>query len=73
MPRRVTLSGTDSNNDPLTFAILTGPAHGSLTGSGAARTYQPNAEYSGPDRFTFTASDGVHTSPPATVTIIVTQ
>ena len=37
-----------------------------------AVTYTPNANYSGSDSFTFTASDGEYTSPPATVNITVT-
>ena len=37
-----------------------------------AVTYTPNANYSGSDSFTFTASDEEYTSPPATVNITVT-
>ena len=67
----VTLTGSDPDGDVLTFAA-TQPGHGTLTGSGASRVYTPAATYTGPDSFTFTASDGTVTSPPATVTITVT-
>ena len=54
----VMLKGTDPEGDPLTYAIVGQPAHGSLTGTGANRTYTPAAGYHGPDSFTFTVADG---------------
>ena len=54
-PVAVTLSGTDPDRDSLTFAVVTGPSHGSLSGSGASRTYTPDAGFSGPDSFTYRA------------------
>lgn len=71
-PVEITLSGSDPDGDPLTWPILSGPAHGSLTGSGATRTYTPNADYSGSDQLTFATDDGEDRSAPATVTITVT-
>ena len=71
-PIPVTLTATDADDDPLTFAVATQPAHGVLTGTGAALTYTPNAGYAGPDSFTYTANDGLATSAPATVSITVT-
>ena len=68
----VVLSGSDVDGDGLTFAIESGPAHGSLSGTGATRTYTPDPDYHGPDSFTYTASDGLLTSSPATVSITVT-
>lgn len=68
----ITLTGSDPEDDPLTFAIVSGPANGMLTGTGATRTYTPNAGYNGPDSFTFTSNDGSAASAPATVTITVT-
>ena len=53
----VNLSATDADGDPLTFAIVDGPLHGVLSGSGATRTYTPAANYNGPDSFTFRARD----------------
>jgi PKD repeat protein len=68
----ITLTGSDADNDALTFAIVSGPSHGTLTGSGANRTYTPSAGYQGPDSFTFTATDdGGNTGSTATVSITV--
>jgi autotransporter-associated beta strand protein len=71
------LTGTDSDNDPLTFEIVTGPVHGTLIGSPPNLTYQPAANYpggnsTGADRFTFTVRDASQTSPVATVSLCVT-
>jgi probable HAF family extracellular repeat protein len=68
----ITLTATDPDNDPLTYIILTNPAHGTLTGSGASRTYTPAHGYMGPDSFTFKVNDGHADSNAATVTISVT-
>ena len=38
----VMLSGSDVDSNSLTFAVLSGPAHGTLSGSGANRTYTPD-------------------------------
>ena len=65
----VTLAATDADGDALTFAVTAGPAHGTLTGSGSGRTYTPDADFTGTDSFTFTASDGVAGSNVATVTL----
>ncbi|HET8776669.1 MAG TPA: Ig-like domain-containing protein [Candidatus Limnocylindria bacterium] len=71
-PLDLTLTGTDIEESPLTFAIATQPAHGTLDCTASpACTYTPNAGFSGEDSFTFTASDGDLTSDPATVTITV--
>jgi hypothetical protein len=71
-PVSITLAGTDADGDPLTFVIADGPAHGTLSGTGASRVYTPAAGYSGSDSFAFTAHDGVVDSAPATVSIFVT-
>ncbi|OWK38630.1 Ig-like domain-containing protein [Fimbriiglobus ruber] len=44
----VTLAGTDPNTPPqsLTFTVTTGPAHGTLTGTGADLTYTPTPDTS---------------------------
>ena len=55
----ITLTATDSNNDPLTYTVLTQPAHGTLTGTAPNLNYNPNTDYVGPDSFTFKANDGV--------------
>ena len=63
----VTLTGSGANLTPLTYSIITQPAHGTLTGSGANVTYTPAANYSGSDSFTFLVNNGVSNSAPATV------
>ncbi len=66
-----TLTAIDVEGTPLTFAISTQPTHGSVTLSGAVATYTPLPDFHGTDSFTFTVSDGVSTSVPATVSVIV--
>jgi hypothetical protein len=70
--KAITLTASDVDGDALSYAIVAQPVHGTLTGTGASRTYTPNANYHGPDSFTFTANDGSLTSAPATVSITVT-
>ena len=70
--KSITLTGSDIDGDALSFAIATGPSHGTLSGTAPNLTYIPNPDYNGPDSFTFTANDGTGTSSPATVAITVT-
>lgn len=73
----LTLTGSDTNAPvlPITFALGTSPAHGSLSGFDSATgavTYTPNAGYHGTDSFTFTVTDSAGlTSSAATVTLTV--
>ncbi len=69
----IALVATDVNGDSLIYSVVTGPSHGQLTGSGASRTYQPNANYQGSDSFTFKANDGKADSNIATISISVTN
>lgn len=69
-PRAVTLTATDPENDVLTYSIVTQPAHGTLTGTGANLTYLPAANYNGQDSFTFQVSDGIFNSSSAGVITI---
>jgi VCBS repeat-containing protein len=71
-PVPVTLVATDVDDDPLTFALVSLPAHGSLVGTAPNLTYVPAANYYDVDSFTFTASDGRTTTPVTTVSITVT-
>ncbi|HEU5131715.1 MAG TPA: HYR domain-containing protein, partial [Pyrinomonadaceae bacterium] len=78
-PVAITLTGNDLETGAadLVFEVTSGPAHGSLSGSGANLTYTPNANYSGPDSFQFTVRDSgdgsaaALTSTAATVSITV--
>jgi Bacterial Ig domain len=69
--REVTLSASDVEGDALGYTIVSAPRHGTLSGTGANLTYTPDADYNGPDRFTFRASDGTANSGPATLSIAV--
>ena len=69
--REVTLSASDVEGEALGYTIVSAPEHGTLSGTGANLTYTPDADYNGPDSFTFKASDGTSDSNPATVSITV--
>jgi hypothetical protein len=71
MPLDITLSGGDADADPLTYAVVTGPASGTLSGTAPNLTYTPNADYTGDDSFTFKVNDGTEDSTSATVSITV--
>ena len=64
---------TDGESDPLTAELVTEPEHGTLSLSGdGSFTYTPDADYNGPDSFTYLARDPFDPSEPATVTLDVT-
>jgi hypothetical protein len=71
----ITLTGSDPDNNPLTFDIATQPTLGSLSAISSTSprtvTYTPNANANGSDSFTFTVNDGTVSSAIATVTISV--
>lgn len=68
----VTLSGTDVDGDSLTFRVVNGPAHGSLSGTAPNLTYTPAANYFGADHLDFVVNDGTVDSLAATVNLDVT-
>ncbi|MFJ5369929.1 Ig-like domain-containing protein, partial [Bosea sp. CER48] len=63
---------TDVDGPSLTYAAGTiAPEHGTVTiNSDGSFTYVPNADYSGPDSFTYSVSDGI--APPQSYVITVT-
>lgn len=69
-PKAITLTGSDPEGGPLTFAVATPPAHGTLSGTPPLLTYTPEAGRTGEDSFTFTVSDEAQ-SATGTVTISV--
>lgn len=55
--------GSDSDGETLTYAVITQPAHGTLTVAANGQfTYVPATNFSGVDSFTFRANDGHTTS-----------
>jgi hypothetical protein len=50
-------SDVETSDGNLTYTIESAPSHGRLTGGGAARTYTPEANYNGPDSFTYKVTD----------------
>lgn len=53
-----TLNGADMEGKPITYAIVTQPGSGTLSGSAPNLTYTPNASFTGTDTFTFKVNDG---------------
>jgi hypothetical protein len=72
-PVMVTLSGSDSDGDSLSFSVVTGPSHGNLRGTEPNLIYTPNKNFNGSDSFTFKVGDGSSDSEAATVAITVTS
>jgi hypothetical protein len=70
--KTITLTATDADGDPLTYAIVAAPTHGTLSGTAPVVTYTPAAGYVGPDSLTFKANDGTVDSNLATVSITLT-
>jgi hypothetical protein len=69
--KAITLTGSDPQGSNLTYAVVTPPAHGSLSGTPPNVTYTPTIGYAGNDQFTFKVNDGEFDSAPATVSIQV--
>ena len=67
----VTLPGTDTDGDSLTYAVVAGPAHGTLSDDAPALTYTPHDQYSGADSFTYRVNDGTEDSATASVRLTV--
>jgi hypothetical protein len=68
----VLANDADADHDPLSALVVSGPAHGTLAlAADGSFTYSPARGYSGPDSFTYRASDGGLDSSPATVAITV--
>ncbi|HEY6175886.1 MAG TPA: Ig-like domain-containing protein [Kofleriaceae bacterium] len=66
----LTLQASDVDSSNLTYTIVTPPADGTLTGSGATRRYLPAGNVNGTRSLTFRVSDGSLTAD-ATVTITI--
>jgi hypothetical protein len=62
---------TDANADALSVVAVTQGANGSVSNNGNSVSYTPNADYFGPDSFTYSISDGNGGTDTATVTVNV--
>jgi len=68
----VLANDTDTEGNALTATIVTQPQHGTVTlNANGSFVYTPATGYTGPDSFTYRASDGPAQSSPATVNITV--
>jgi hypothetical protein len=68
----ITLGATaDIDGDPLTYLVVSGPGHGSISVVGKVATYTPLDFYYGPDSFTFNANDTKADSNIGTISITV--
>ncbi|MEZ5099974.1 MAG: beta-propeller fold lactonase family protein [Thermoleophilia bacterium] len=74
VPATIVLPCVDANGDPIERAVQAAPQHGALGSIAQADgtvTYFPAEGYTGPDSFTFSATDGAVGSAPATISITV--
>ena len=67
----ITLRGSDTDGDTLTYEIVDQPSFGALSGTPPNLIYTPNENYNGTDRFSFIVFDGNASSAEANVTITV--
>jgi hypothetical protein len=63
---------SDAEGSPLTAVRIAGPARGTIVfNTNGSFTWSPPANFNGTDSFTYSASDGLLNSAPATVTLTV--
>jgi len=68
----IDLSGTDPDNDSLTYSIESLPSYGTIFQNDSnTQTYVPNTGFVGQDELTYKAFDGTYYSDPATIIIDV--
>ena len=67
----ITLTGTDPENEALTFQIVQNPGGGSVSLNESTATYTPTSTYTGTDYFFYVANDGSSNSDQARVEIVV--
>jgi endonuclease G, mitochondrial len=72
-PDPITLNAVSPDSGATFTYTVTQPAHGTLAGSGATRTYTPAPDFNGNDSFTFSVNDGHFNSNTATVSISVLE
>jgi hypothetical protein len=70
--KAITLAGTDSDGDALTYHLTSTPMFGQVTGTPPTVVYRPVTNYAGYDQFTYIANDRTTNSLPATVFLTIT-
>ena len=68
-PVSIDLTGSNADADALTYHVVSGPHHGSLSGSPPKLIYTPSADYNGRDAFSFRVKDGHRRNKTAKVSI----
>ena len=71
-PVVINLTASDPDGDTLNYTVMKEPSHGELSGTAPNLTYTPNANFNGPDSFTFKVNDGTVDSFIANISITVT-
>lgn len=71
MPVNISLNALSPSGHALTYTLVSGPVHGSLSGTFPNLTYTPEANYVGNDSLAFEANDGTGKSNKASVRIAV--
>ncbi len=67
----ITLTGRVGNGGAVSYVITSDPSHGTLSGVTPNLVYTPDANYFGPDSFTFKTVYGAASSAEATVSVTV--
>ncbi|HEX8437984.1 kelch repeat-containing protein [Archangium sp.] len=72
IPVPVVLEGADADGDALTYTVLAGPPHGTLSGTAPHLTYTPAPDFTGTDTLLYKVNDGTLDSSPIAVRLVVT-
>jgi VCBS repeat-containing protein len=68
----VLANDSDTDGDPMTATLITGPTNGTLTlNSDGSFNYAPNANFNGADSFVYSAGDGTLSSDATTVSLTI--
>ena len=71
--KNIELTGSDIDNDPLEYILVTLPTHGTLTGTAPSLIYIPNKDYTGEDSFKYKVNDSIEDSEVVDINITVTR
>ncbi|MCF6235867.1 MAG: Ig-like domain-containing protein [Gammaproteobacteria bacterium] len=69
--KKITLTGSQAKNRALTYAVVTPPKNGKLSGTAPSLLYTPKSDYTGDDSFTFKVNDGANDSELATIKLAI--